>query len=124
MDWLKKFFSEPTTLGVILSSGFIGILCGSAQGVIQRKHGGWGGFWTAVLTGVAIAVIVGLGIRDYVPSEPLRLALIGAAAAISDDIWAGLRAVGRLLREDPLGTVSRFIDALRGRSSNPPRDGQ
>ncbi len=115
MDWLKKFFSDPTTLGVIGSSALIGLLMGGAQGYIQKKYGGWPAFFTAWLTGVAVAVLVGLGIKDYVQSEAARLAIVAAAAIISEDVWAGLRAIGRLIREDPLGAVSRLIDALRGK---------
>lgn len=115
MEWFKKFFSDPATLGVLGSSAVIGLVMGGAQGYIQKKHGGWPGFWTALFTGVAVALLVGLGIKDYVQSETFRLAIVAAAAIISEDVWAGLRAIGRLIREDPLGAVSRLIDALRGK---------
>jgi ABC-type transport system involved in cytochrome c biogenesis permease subunit len=119
VDWLRKIFSEPGTLAALLSSAVVGLAVGIASGLVQRKHGGWSGFWTSLAMGIAVAVIVGLGIRDYVQSETMRLALIGAAAVIADDIFAGLRAIGRLFREDPLGALGRIIDALRGKSTKP-----
>lgn len=119
MDWLKKFFQDPGTLIAILSSGAIGLLVGFANGIIQKKHGGWGGFFGAIATGVVIAIITGLAVQDYVASETYRIAIIGACTVISDDIWAGLKALGQGLRVDPLGYLTRIIDALRGRPANP-----
>lgn len=122
MDWLKKVFSDPGTLAVLFTSAVLGLIVGAASGFVQRKHGGWSGFFTAVFTGIAVAIIVGLGVKDYIQSETARLAIVGAAAVISDDIWAGLRAVGRLLREDPLGTVGKLLDVFRGKSAPKPSD--
>lgn len=119
MEWLQKFFSEKGTLGVIFTAGAVGAVGGIAQGVVQKKHGGWPAFFQALLIGIAISVIVGLGIKDYVQSEAFRLAIVGGAAVISDDIWASLRALGRLFREDPLGSLARLIDALRGKTPAP-----
>ena len=67
-DWVKKLFTEPSTLGIIVSSAAVGVIAGIAQGVVEKRHGGWGGFARAVLTGTAVAVIVGLGIEDFVVS--------------------------------------------------------
>lgn len=113
MDW-RKLFSEPGTLIVIFTSSVVGLCVGSAQGVLQHKYGGWAGFIGAIAKAMVVSVLVGLSMQDYIHQETLRLALIGASAVIADDIWAGLRAMGRLIREDPLGTVSEFIAALRG----------
>jgi hypothetical protein len=115
-EWLKKIVNEPSTLVAIFSSGFVGFLVGVANGIVQKKHGGWGGFMGAVATGLAVAVIVGLGLQDYVKSEAFRLAIIGVCAVISNDIWAGFLAIGRLIREDPLGGLARIIQALRGQA--------
>ncbi|MET3916249.1 hypothetical protein ABID97_003031 [Variovorax sp. OAS795] len=114
-DWLKKLFTEPHTFGIILSSALVGLFAGLAQGVVEKRHGGWGGFVRALLTGVAVAVIVGLGIQGFVASETLRLAIVGACAVISEDIWMGLRALGGAMRNDPLGFAVRLLDAVRGR---------
>ncbi|SDI78416.1 hypothetical protein [Variovorax sp. OV700] len=114
-DWLKKLFTEPHTFGIIISSALVGLFAGLAQGVVEKRHGGWGGFARAVLTGVAVAVIVGLGIQGFVASETLRLAIVGACAVISEDIWMGLRAMGVAMRNDPLGFAVRLLDAIRGR---------
>lgn len=114
-DWVKKLFTEPSTLGIIVSSAVVGVVAGVAQGVVEKRHGGWGGFVRAVLTGTAVAVIVGLGIEDFIASETARLAIVGACAVISEDIWAGLKAMGSAMRRDPLGFVARVIDAVRGR---------
>lgn len=119
-DWLRKFVNEPGTLIVIFTSGVIGLLIGIANGVIQKKHGGWPGFFGAIATGLAVAIIVGLGIQDYVQSETFRLAIVGVCAVISNDIWEGLHTFGRGIRSDPLGSVARLIDALRGRSAAVP----
>jgi hypothetical protein len=117
MDGWKRLFNEPGTLFAIFSSGMIGLGVGIANGVVQRKHGGWSGFFGAITVGVAVAVIVGLGVEDYIKSETLRLAIVGVCAVISDDIWNGLKTFGAGLRTDPLGSISRFIDALRGRAT-------
>lgn len=94
MDWWKKLFNDPATLGVILTSGAVGLVGSIANGVIQKKHGGWGGFFGALFIGITISVIVGLGIQNYIQSETARLAIIGACAVVSDDIWAGLKSLG------------------------------
>ncbi|QNK67749.1 hypothetical protein [Variovorax sp. PAMC26660] len=114
-DWLKKLFTEPQTLGIIVSSALVGLFAGLAQGVVEKRHGGWGGFFRAVLTGVAVAVFVGLGIEGFVTAETLRLAIVGACAVVSEDIWMGLRSIGGAMRNDPLGFAVRLLDALRGR---------
>lgn len=127
-DWFKKLFAEPSTLGIIMSSAVVGVIAGLAQGVEQR-HGGWAGLGRAVLTGTAVAVIVGLGIEDFIPSETARLAIVGACAVVSEDIWAGLKTLGSAVRKDPLGFVARILDAMRGRGAgaakpppSPPND--
>jgi hypothetical protein len=117
MDSWKRFFNEPGTLFAIFSSGLVGLMVGIANGVIQRKHGGWGGFFGAMLIGVAVAVIIGLGVQDWIKSEAFRLAIVGVCAVISDDIWQGLKTFGIGLRTDPLGSIARLIDAMRGRSA-------
>ena len=119
MDWLRKLFNEPGTLAVMIASGVIGFVVGVANGFVQKKHNGWFGFFQAVFTGIAVAVIVGLAIKEYIPSETIRLAVIGSCAVIAEDIVAGLKAIGRLIREDPFGAVFRLIDAFRGRSTPP-----
>lgn len=123
MDW-RKFLTEPSTLLGVFTSACIGMIVGITQGVIQRKYGGWEGFASAILTAIVVSVLVGLTLQDYVRQETVRLALIGASAVIADDIWAGLRTIGKLVREDPLGVVARFLNALRGRGadSNSKRD--
>ncbi len=122
MDWLKRLVNEPGTLIAIFSSGLVGFVIGMANGVIQRKHGGWSGFFSAICTGVSVSIIVGLGLQEYIKSEAFRLAIIGICAVIADDIWTGLKAFGSSLRTDPLGAIARLLDALRGRStlSTPP----
>ena len=117
MDWLRKLFSEPGTLIAVASGAVVGLVVGIANGIIQRKHGGWIGFFSAILWGVIVSVLVGLLIQDYIPSEPLRLALVGMCAVISDDIVTGLKTFGQGLRNDPLGAVARLINALRGQSN-------
>lgn len=119
LEWLKRFVNEPSTVIAIFTSGVIGLVIGIANGVIQKKHGGWPGFFGAIATGLAVAVIVGLGVQDYVKSETLRLAIVGVCAVISNDIWEGLQTFGRGLRTDPLGSIARLIDALRGKASLP-----
>lgn len=117
MDWLKRFFNDPATMVILFSSGVIGFIVGIANGVVQKRHGGWTGFFAAICTAIAISMIVGLGIDGYVTNKSLRLAIVGVCALISDDIRAGLMALGAGLRTDPLGAISRFIDALRGVSA-------
>lgn len=119
MDWVKKLFNDPATLVALATSGIIGFIVGIANGVVQKKHDGWGGFFVALLTAIAIALIVGLAISPYVNSEPVKLAIVGACAVISDDIRAGLKALGAGIRTDPLGTIGRIFDAIRARPAAP-----
>ena len=118
-DWAKKLFSEPHTLGIIVSSGIVGLIAGVYQGIVQKRHGGWGGFLQALVSGVVVSVLVGLAIEGWVPSETLRLAIIGAAAVVSEDMLAGLKTVGKAFGVDPIGAVFRVLDALRGRTPAP-----
>lgn len=117
MDWLRKFFNEPGTLIAVASSGIIGLVVGIANGIIQRKHGGWAGFFSAIVWGMIVSILVGLLVQDYIESEPLRLAIVGMCAVISEDIVTGLRTFGQGLRTDPVGSVAKLLNALRGRSN-------
>lgn len=117
MDWIKRIFNDPATMVVLMSSGIIGFVIGISNGVVQKRHGGWPGFFVALTTTVAIALIVGLGTKSYIPSETTRLAIVGVCAFIADDIRAGIMAMGGGFRKDPLGYFMRVLDALRGRAS-------
>jgi hypothetical protein len=114
-DWLKKLFSEPETITALIASAAVGFVVSLAHGVVEKRHGGWFGFFRALLTGVSISVIVGLAIQDVVGSETLRLAIVGACTIVSEDIWMGLRTLGAALRRDPFGFIVRVLDAVRGR---------
>lgn len=118
LDWLKKLFAEPTTLGIIVTSAFIGLLGGAGAGVAQFSRERWSGIARAAIIGIFVAVIVGLGVADFVSSETAKLAIVGACAAIGEDIWEGLKALGRGVRSDPLGYFARLINALRGREGS------
>lgn len=122
MDFWRKLFNEPLTLVAIVSSGIIGFVVGIANGVIQKKHGGWPGFFQALVTAITVSVLVGLAVQRYVEHETVRLAIVGVCALISDDILAGLKAFGAGVRKDPLAAISRLIDALRGKSVAPAPD--
>lgn len=118
-DWAKKLFTEPHTLAIIISSGLIGLFAGFWQGIVQKRHGGWGGFAQAVISGIFVAVIVGLAIQGWVESEGMRFAIVGAAAVVSEDILAGLKTIGKSIKDDPFGAVFRILDAMRGRPPQP-----
>jgi hypothetical protein len=122
-DWFKKLFAEPQTLGVIATSGILGFLVGIAQGTIQKRHGGWPGFFAAITVAPVVSILIGLAISGYVSSEVARLAIVGICAIVSEDIWFGLKTLGMGIRSDPLGFVARVIDALRGRPSPSSLDG-
>lgn len=119
IDWVKKLFNDPSTAIVMLTSGALGLVVGIANGVVQKRHGGWPAFFSSIATGTVIATIVGLATFDYVKSETLRYAIIGFCVVISDDIWAGFRTLGAGFRSNPLDTFFRVLDALRGRPSQP-----
>jgi threonine/homoserine/homoserine lactone efflux protein len=119
MDWIRKVFSDPSTFFLAVTSGILGLIVGIANGVVQKRHGGWPAFFGAMATASVVAIIVGLGLSEYVKSEALRLAIIGVCAVISDDIWAGLRTFGASVRTDPIGSFWRVVDALRGRAASP-----
>jgi len=117
-NW-KDIFSEPGTLGAIVSSGLVGLVASISQGVVQRRHGGWHGFIGAVATGVTVSLIVGLSIQDAVTSEPLRLAIVGACTIVAEDIVSGLKALAKGFAGDPFGFVIRVLDAWRGKPAMP-----
>lgn len=114
IDFLKRIVSDAAVLYALFSSAIIGLLGGAAAGAHQFKHGGWSGVAKAMVIGIGVAVVVGLGVMDYVQSEALRFAIVGACAAIGEDVLEGLKAFGKAVRKDPLGAVQRVIAALRG----------
>lgn len=118
MEW-KKFFSDPATVIAFFTSGVIGLVIGIANGVIQRRHGGWGGFFAAIATGVSVAIVVGLALADYVKSETMRTAIIAICAIVSDDIWAGFKSLGGSFRKNPVDFFIRVLNALKGQSTPP-----
>ena len=123
--WLKRLFSEPHTLSALLPSALDGLVVSVVHGIVEKRHGGWTGFARALLTGISVSVIVGLGIEGFVSSETLRLAIVGGCAVVSEDIWVGLRTLGATMRRDPFGFLFRVMDALRGREPAPrPRTSQ
>lgn len=113
MDW-KKFFSDPTTVVAMFTSGIIGLVIGIANGVVQKRHGGWAGFFAVIATGVSVALIVGLALVDYVKSETLRIAIIAICAVISDDIWAGFKSLGAGFKKNPIDFIMRVLGAIKG----------
>lgn len=121
MGRIEQFFEylniQGATLAVLLSSAVMGLIGSSAAGAAQFKHGGWGGVIRALVIGIVVAILVGFGLNDYVDSQFFKFAIIGGCAAIGEDIWFGLKAMGAGLRQDPLGYAGRIIDALRGRPS-------
>lgn len=118
-EWTRKFFSEPGTVITMFTSGALGFLVSIANGVIQKRHGGWSAFWGAVTTGTVIAILVGLSVSEYVKSEAMRYAIIGFCAIISDDIWAGFKTLGAMFRSNPLDAIFRVLSALRGQATPP-----
>lgn len=124
IDWAKKFFSEPGTVIVMLTSGALGFIVGIANGVVQKRHGGWPAFFGSVATGTVIAVVIGLGMSEYIKSETLKLAIVAVCAIISDDIWAGFKTLGASFRSNPIESFFRVLDALRGRAQTPPEPPQ
>jgi hypothetical protein len=123
MDWdWKKLFSDPRTVAALFAGGLIGLVIGTINGVIQKRHGGWPAFFAAICTGVGVAMIVNVGISEYIKSETARIAIVAVCAIISDDIWAGFKTLGVGFRKNPLDSVFRVLDALRGRPSAPPTD--
>jgi hypothetical protein len=119
MEWLRKFFHEPGTAIVMLTGGVLGLLVGIANGVIQKRYGGWSAFFASAASGTVIGIVAGLASFDYVKSETMRYAIIAICAIISDDIWAGLRTLGASVKSNPIETFFRVLDALRGRSVPP-----
>lgn len=114
---LEAISVQSATLAVMLSSAFVGLFGSAMAGAAQFKHGGWGGVVRAMVVGSGVAVIVGLGVSEYISSEAIRFAIVGGCAAIGEDIWYGLKAIGTGIRNDPLGYVTRVIDAFKGRPS-------
>lgn len=116
-SWLEYLSIQSSTLALLITSALIGLFGSAVAGAAQFKHGGWGGVIKALAMGMGVAVLVGFGVSDYVQSQTLKFAIIGGCAAIAEDIWFGLKAMGTGLRTDPLGYVGRVVDALRGRPS-------
>lgn len=122
MSRIEQFFEymnvQSATIAVLVWSAVMGLIGSAAAGAAQFKHGGWGGVLRALIIGIVVAILVGFGLDGYVTSQFAKFAIIGGCAAIGEDIWFGLKAIGTGLRQDPLAYIQRVLAALRGQPSN------
>lgn len=101
-------------LTAMTASGALGMIAGIFSGIIQKKHGSFGGFIRGVLASVFVGVLAGWGLADTDLSLNTRSMVIGICSFIADDILLGLMSLATLLGRDPFGFFSRVLSAYRG----------
>ena len=112
-DGTDKILAAASTAGVI------GLATGVARGIVQQKHNGWAGFARGLVASVLVAVLMGWALADLELTPTKTAVIVGVCAYLADDGLLGLQEVARLFGADPLGTVQRVWEALRGRGGKP-----
>lgn len=110
--WKDEY--EKIVAGVAATGG-AGVTVAVLRSIFQRRYGGvWQ--WLSMLAAASlVAVLTGFLLHDSDFSEHQRWAIIGVSAFLADDILFGILAISALFRTDPLGTFTRFWNAIRGR---------
>lgn len=117
---MKPDPSAEAALVTGAAAGVIGLMVGIARGVIHNRHGSVGQWLGGVAAAVLVSVLLGWGLEALATPRAWQYPIIGACAYVADDVLAGLRTLGQMVRSDPIGGVMRVLDALRGRSVQPP----
>lgn len=91
----------------------IAFMAGFARFAFSDKKSLWSFFRGVVLAGF-IGLMTSLGIVDLPVSEGVKGMIIGVTSFCADEVAMFIIAVANEVRKDPLGYVSKFIDALRG----------
>lgn len=104
---------------LVATAGLGGVLVAIGRMIIHQRYGGWLVWLSAGVGTVLVAVLVGLAIHDTELSTTQQAAVIGVCAYLADDILLGLGALAKLFGSDPLGTLRRIWDAVRGRETRP-----
>lgn len=110
--------TDPTTDALLVTTagaGILGLLVGIARGLIEARHGSIRGWLAGIAAAVLVAVLLGWTLEAAHVPRSWQLPILGACAYIAEDVLAGLRVLGRMVRDDPLGGLMRILDALRGR---------
>ena len=99
--------------------GVIGLAVGLARGLIESRHGSVFAWLGGMAAAALVAVLLGWGLDAAQVPQVWQWPIVGACAYIAEDALAGLRALGAMIRSDPIGGVMRILDALRGRGEPP-----
>ena len=99
-------------LAAVSAASVVGVAAGMSRGIFRYTT--VGGFIRGLVASVTVAVMVGLGLGDFGLARSKQLLVIAICAFVADDILLALLEIGRLFRNDPLGTVQRIWSAIRG----------
>lgn len=105
-------------LGVIGAGGTLGLIFGIIRGVVNQKHGGWGGLFRGMFAAIGAAILVALGIADLDLTITKQAAIIGVSAYVADDILLGLVNISKLFSNDPIGFLQNILSSLKGGKRN------
>lgn len=98
------------------TAGVLGLVVGIMAGVIERRHGSIGSWLAGIAAAITVGVLMGWALKPTGLDPMWQSLMVGLCAYLAEDVLAGLRVLGTLVRTDPLGSLGRIIDALRGRS--------
>lgn len=115
---MQKMKPDPDTEALLLTAGTtgaLGLVVGVFTGVIERRHGSIGAWLAGIAAAVLVAAMVGLALKPTGMDPMWQHLIVGCCAYLADDVLAGLRVLGTMVRTDPLGGAGRFLDALRGK---------
>jgi hypothetical protein len=112
-DWNK-------IIPIISSTAVGGAAIGAFRSVIYRKYGGFWQWFALMSATVLVSVLVGLAVADTSLSHSQQAAVIGVCAFLAEDILLGLGALAGMFARDPLSTLRRFWDAIRGKGGDKP----
>lgn len=98
------------------AAGVLGLVVGVLTGFIERRHGSMGAWLGGIAAAIVVAVLVAWGLKPTGLDPMWQSVLIGCCAYLAEDMLAGLRVLGSMIRNDPLSGLSRILDALRGRA--------
>lgn len=117
MNYLTGLF-ESAALKLIGIGSVIALLVHAARHVIEQRHGSWAAWFRGLVAAILTGVLVSLLMDAVDLPHTVEMAIIAIAVYVADDVLLAVRSMGSMLGTDPMGTVRRFIDGLRGGRGN------
>lgn len=117
MNYLANLL-ESAAMKLAAIGAVIALLVHAARHVIEQRHGSWGAFFRGAVAAVLTGVVTSLLLDAVDLPSTVELAITCLAVYIADDVLLAVRTMGSMLATDPMDTVRRFIDGLRGGRGN------